>query len=178
MGATTPGDIVATAQGAGEFSTLVSAIQAAGLVETLKGPGPYTVFAPTDAAFKALPAGTLDQLMQPANKGRLVSVLTYHVVPGKLTAADLRPGQSLTTVQGGKLTVTAASAATDASGSTKAGGSKTKGASTTSGAATTAAAETVKVKVNGATIVAADKEASNGIVHAIDKVLLPSAKAS
>ena len=82
-------DIVDTAVAAGNFTTLVAAVKAAGLVETLKGPGPFTVFAPTDAAFAALPAGTVDSLLKPENKAKLVAVLTYHVVPGKVMSADL-----------------------------------------------------------------------------------------
>jgi len=82
-------DIVATAISAGSFKTLVAAVQAAGLVDTLKGPGPFTVFAPTDAAFAALPAGTVETLLKPENKARLVAVLTYHVVPGKIMSKDL-----------------------------------------------------------------------------------------
>jgi uncharacterized surface protein with fasciclin (FAS1) repeats len=81
-------DIVDTAVGAGSFTTLVAAVQAAGLVETLKGEGPFTVFAPTDAAFAALPAGTVEDLLKPENKDKLVAILTYHVVPGKVMAAD------------------------------------------------------------------------------------------
>lgn len=82
-------DIVDTAVAAGSFKTLAAALKAAGLVETLKGKGPFTVFAPTDAAFAALPAGTVDNLLKPENKAKLVAVLTYHVVPGKVMAADL-----------------------------------------------------------------------------------------
>ncbi len=82
-------DIVTTAIEAGSFKTLVAAVQAAGLVDTLKGPGPFTVFAPTDAAFAALPAGTVETLLKPENKARLVAVLTYHVVPGKVMSTDL-----------------------------------------------------------------------------------------
>ena len=82
-------DIVATAIGAGQFTTLVAAVKAAGLVETLQSPGPFTVFAPTDDAFKKLPAGTVESLLLPENKSKLVAVLTYHVVPGKVMAADV-----------------------------------------------------------------------------------------
>ncbi len=82
-------DIVDTAIAAGDFKTLVAAVKAAGLVETLKGRGPFTVFAPTDAAFAALPPGTVDTLLKPENKAKLVSILTYHVVPGKVTSADI-----------------------------------------------------------------------------------------
>ncbi|NBZ86665.1 fasciclin domain-containing protein [Stagnihabitans tardus] len=99
-------DIVDTAVGAGSFTTLVAAVQAAGLVETLKGPGPFTVFAPTDAAFAALPAGTVEDLLKPENKDKLVAILTYHVVPGKVMAADLTEGMKAASVQGGELTFT------------------------------------------------------------------------
>jgi uncharacterized surface protein with fasciclin (FAS1) repeats len=105
------GDIVDTAASAADFSTLVAAVKAAGLVDTLKSKGPFTVFAPTNAAFAKLPAGTVDTLLKPENKGTLTAVLTYHVVAGKFTAADvvgaIKAGggkAELTTVQGGKLT--------------------------------------------------------------------------
>jgi uncharacterized surface protein with fasciclin (FAS1) repeats len=96
-------DIVETAVSAGQFKTLVKAVQAAGLVDTLKGPGPFTVFAPTDAAFAKLPPGTLESLLK--DKQKLASILTYHVVPGKVTAAEVKPGQ-VKTVQGQSLTLT------------------------------------------------------------------------
>ncbi len=99
-------DIVDTAVGAGSFTTLVAAVQAAGLVETLKGPGPFTVFAPTDAAFAALPAGTVEDLLKPENKDKLVAILTYHVVPGAVKAGDLTEGMKAASVQGGELTFT------------------------------------------------------------------------
>ena len=99
-------DIVDTAVGAGSFTTLVAAVTAAGLVETLKGEGPFTVFAPTDAAFAALPAGTVEDLLKPENKDKLVAILTYHVVPGKVMAADLTEGMKAASVQGGELTFT------------------------------------------------------------------------
>ncbi len=95
-------DIVDTAVAAGQFKTLVKAVQAAGLVDTLKGPGPFTVFAPTDAAFAKLPAGTLDALLK--DKKKLAQILTYHVVPGKVMAADVKPGE-VKTVEGQNLTV-------------------------------------------------------------------------
>lgn len=85
-----PGDIVAVASGAGGFNTLVAAVKAAGLVETLQGTGPFTVFAPTDEAFAKLPKGTVEDLLKPENKEKLVAILTYHVVPGKVTAADVK----------------------------------------------------------------------------------------
>ncbi|MBC7740316.1 MAG: fasciclin domain-containing protein [Candidatus Saccharibacteria bacterium] len=99
-------DIVDTAIGAGNFTTLVAAVQAAGLVETLKGAGPFTVFAPTDAAFAALPAGTVEDLLKPENKDKLIAILTYHVVPGKVMSTDLTEGMMAKTVQGGELTIT------------------------------------------------------------------------
>lgn len=99
-------DIVDTAVAAGNFTTLVAAVQAAGLVETLKGPGPFTVFAPTDAAFAALPAGTVENLLKPENKDQLVAVLTYHVVPGMVMSTDLSEGLKAATVQGGEVTIT------------------------------------------------------------------------
>jgi len=88
--AASPGDIVAVASGAGNFNTLVAAVKAAGLVETLQGAGPFTVFAPTDEAFAKLPKGTVEDLLKPENKEKLVAILTYHVVPGKVTAADVK----------------------------------------------------------------------------------------
>ncbi|TCP60079.1 putative surface protein with fasciclin (FAS1) repeats [Rhodovulum bhavnagarense] len=132
-------DIIDTAAGAGSFGTLVAAVQAAGLVDTLKGEGPFTVFAPTDDAFAALPAGTLDGLLEPANKDQLVSILTYHVVPGKVMSGDLSDGMTAATVQGGEVTI------------------GTQGG----------------VTVNGANVVSADIEASNGVIHVIDAVILP-----
>ncbi len=101
-------DIVDTAVAAGQFTTLVAALQAAELVDTLKGDGPFTVFAPTDAAFAALPAGTVEDLLKPENKDKLVAVLTYHVVPGKVMSADIA-GKSLqvASVQGGNLSIDA-----------------------------------------------------------------------
>ena len=98
-------DIVDNAVGSAEHTTLVAAVKAAGLVETLKSAGPFTVFAPTNAAFDKLPAGTVGKLVQPDMKPTLTKILTYHVVPGRLTAADLTNGQVLTTVQGEQLTV-------------------------------------------------------------------------
>ncbi|ESW60110.1 MAG: Nex18 symbiotically induced protein [Rhodobacter sp. CACIA14H1] len=132
-------DIVDTAVGAGSFTTLVAAVEAAGLVETLKGEGPFTVFAPTDAAFAALPAGTVEDLLKPENKDRLVAILTYHVVPGKVMSTDLSEGLKAATVQGGEVTITLE------------GGPK----------------------VNGAVISGPDVEASNGVIHVIDSVILP-----
>lgn len=99
-------DIVDNAVAAGDFTTLVAAVQAAGLVDTLKGEGPFTVFAPTDAAFAALPEGTVNTLLKPENKDQLVSILTYHVVPGEVMSSDLTEGMSAATVQGGEVTFT------------------------------------------------------------------------
>ncbi len=102
-------DIVDTAVGAGNFKTLATALQAAGLVDTLKGPGPFTVFAPTDAAFAKIPKADLDALLK--DKAKLTAVLTYHVVPGKVMATDVKPG-NVKTVQGGSLTVATAAGVT------------------------------------------------------------------
>ena len=132
-------DIVDTAIGAGNFTTLVAALTAAGLVETLKGAGPFTVFAPTDAAFAALPAGTVEDLLKPENKDKLIAILTYHVVSGKVMSKDLTEGMMAKTVQGGEVTFTLAGGA----------------------------------MVNGAKISTADIEASNGVIHVIDAVILP-----
>ena len=104
-------DIVDTAIDAGSFTTLVAAVQAAGLVDTLKSEGPFTVFAPTDAAFAALPAGTVEDLLKPENKDKLVSILTYHVLPGKVMSGDLSEGLKAATVQGSEVTVTLADGA-------------------------------------------------------------------
>ena len=98
-------DIVDTAVEAGSFTTLVAAVQAAGLVETLKGDGPFTVFAPTDDAFAALPAGTVEELLKPENKDLLTSILTYHVVPGKVMSTDLSDGMTAATAQGSDVTI-------------------------------------------------------------------------
>jgi uncharacterized surface protein with fasciclin (FAS1) repeats len=100
-----PKDVVDVAIASADHTTLVSAVQAAGLVETLKGAGPFTVFAPTNAAFNALPAGTVEDLLKPEKKAELTSILTYHVVPGAIKAADLKDGQKVKTVQGAELTV-------------------------------------------------------------------------
>ncbi|TNF20791.1 MAG: fasciclin domain-containing protein [Rhodobacteraceae bacterium] len=133
-------DIVDTAAGAGSFNTLVAAVEAAGLVETLKGDGPFTVFAPTDEAFAALPAGTVEDLLKPENKDQLTAILTYHVVPGKVMSTDLGNNMMATTVEGGDVTI------------------MTEGG----------------VTVNGANVVQADIEASNGVIHVIDAVILPN----
>ncbi|MEO8410402.1 MAG: fasciclin domain-containing protein [Propionivibrio sp.] len=129
-------DIVDTAVAAGNFKTLVTAVQAAGLVDTLKGPGPFTVFAPTDDAFAKIPKDQLDALLK--DKDKLTAVLTYHVVPGVVMAKDVKAGE-VKTVQGGMLTV------------------KTDGG----------------VMVDNAKVVATDVMASNGVIHAIDSVVMP-----
>ncbi|WP_299694172.1 fasciclin domain-containing protein [uncultured Tateyamaria sp.] len=98
-------DIVDTAVNAGSFETLVAAVQAAGLVDTLKGDGPFTVFAPTDAAFAALPEGTVENLLKPENKDMLTAILTYHVVPGKVMSTDLQDDMEAATVQGESITI-------------------------------------------------------------------------
>ena len=133
--------IAAVASGNADLSTLVAALTAGDLVTTLEGTGPYTVFAPTNAAFSDIHS-TVDTLLEPGNKTDLQQVLTYHVVPGTYTAADLKDGQKLKTVEGQDLTV-----------SVKDG----------------------VVKVNDATVEAADVNASNGVVHVINKVLVPPA---
>jgi uncharacterized surface protein with fasciclin (FAS1) repeats len=144
FGAARADDIVDTAVKAGSFKTLVAAVKAAGLVDTLKGPGPFTVFAPTDAAFKKLPAGTVDGLLKSANKAKLAAILTYHVVPGKVKAASLVGKRlSVATVQGQKVRIDGRHG----------------------------------VKVNGAKVVKADIVTDNGVIHVIDSVLLPPAKA-
>lgn len=132
-------DIVDTAAAAGSFETLLAAATAAGLVDTLKSEGPFTVFAPTDDAFAALPEGTVASLLEPENKDQLVSILTYHVVPGKVMSGDLSDGMMAETVQGENVTI------------------GTEGG----------------VTVNGANVVTADIETSNGVIHVIDGVIMP-----
>jgi len=132
-------DIVDTAIGAGGFDTLAAALTAAGLVDTLKGDGPFTVFAPTDAAFAALPAGTVETLLKPENKDKLIAVLTYHVVPGKVMSTDLVDDMKAATVQGSTVTIDLDNGP----------------------------------MVNDAKVVSADIAASNGVIHVIDKVILP-----
>src|SRR6056297_2369716 len=138
-------DIVDIAASNPDFSTLVTAVQAAGLVDTLKSDGPFTVFAPTNAAFAALPEGTLDMLLLPENKDKLTQILTYHVVPGAVTSDQLE-GQRVTvaTVEGSTVHIDGR------------GGKYGTG-----------------VRVNGANVTTADIIASNGVIHVIDKVLLP-----
>lgn len=134
-------DIVDTAVNAGSFNTLVAAVQAAGLEDTLRGDGPFTVFAPTDEAFAALPEGTVESLLQPENRDQLVAILTYHVVAGEYMAGDLA-GQALSvaTVQGDTVDI-------DATGD--------------------------NVMVDGATVIMADVDASNGVIHVINEVIMP-----
>ncbi len=138
-------DIVDTAIAAGSFKTLVAAVQAAGLEQTLRGAGPFTVFAPTDEAFAALPAGTLESLLKPENKEKLAGILTYHVLSGKVMSSDVA-GKTVepATVQGATL-----KAVGSADGS---------------------------VTINDAKVVTADIAASNGVIHVIDKVIMPPAK--
>jgi uncharacterized surface protein with fasciclin (FAS1) repeats len=135
---TSVGTIVDVASADATFSTLVAAVSAAGLVETLSGTGPFTVFAPTNDAFAALPAGVLDALLLPENKAVLTQILTYHVVAAKVMAADVTDGD-VATVEGQTIKLSTADGVT----------------------------------VNGATVVAADVAASNGVIHAIDAVILP-----
>ena len=104
-----PGDIVDVAAGAGSFNTLVAAVKAAGLVDALKGDGPLTVFAPTDAAFAALPEGTLDSLLKPENKDQLKAILLYHVVSGKVMSTDLKGTINAETLQGDTIEIVASS---------------------------------------------------------------------
>lgn len=132
-------DIVDTAVAAGTFETLVAAVSAAGLVDTLKGDGPFTVFAPTDEAFAALPEGTVESLLQPENIDQLTAILTYHVVPGAVMSTDLSDGMMADTVQGDAVTFSIGDS----------------------------------VMVEEANVVAADIEATNGVIHVIDAVILP-----
>ncbi|MBA4328031.1 MAG: fasciclin [Polaromonas sp.] len=145
-------DIIDNAVNSKDHTTLVAAVKAAGLVDTLKGPGPFTVFAPTNAAFAALPAGTVDTLLKPENKGMLTGILTYHVVAGKMDAAALtkaiadgKGSASLKTVAGGTLTA-------------KAMGGKVL---------------VTDEKGGSSTVTIADVYQSNGVIHVVDKVLLP-----
>ena len=133
-------DIVDTAMEAGSFSTLLAAAEAAGLVETLKGEGPFTVFAPTDEAFAALPEGTVEDLLKPENQEQLVAILTYHVIPGEVMSTDLTDDMSATTVNGADVMIDLDDG----------------------------------VMVNDANVVTADVDASNGVIHVIDKVILPA----
>jgi uncharacterized surface protein with fasciclin (FAS1) repeats len=139
--------VVEIASGNPEFSTLVSAVKAADLAETLSGDGPFTVFAPTDAAFERLPAGTLDSLLEPANKPQLADILTYHVVPATVMAEDVEPGD-VTTVNGATFEVAA----------------EDGGVTITDG------------QDGEAKVVKTDIVASNGVIHVIDAVLIPPAE--
>jgi uncharacterized surface protein with fasciclin (FAS1) repeats len=134
-------NIVETAVANGSFNTLVAAVTAAELVETLSGAGPFTVFAPVDDAFAALPAGTVESLILPENKAQLVGILTYHVVAGKVMSGDLSDGMVAATVNGGNITI-----------HIKDG----------------------KVLINDAEVVIADVETDNGVIHVINKVILPA----
>jgi len=136
----TSDDVVDVAVKSGSFKTLVAAVKAAGLVGTLKGKGPFTILAPTDAAFAALPEGTVESLLKPENKAKLVEILTYHVIAGRNFASDVVAASSLTPLQGSAITITL---------------------------------EKGKAKANNATIVATDINATNGVVHVIDRVILP-----
>ena len=134
-------NIVETAVQSGKFNTLVAALKAAGLVNTLTGKGPFTVFAPSDTAFSKLPAGTVDGLLMPENKAKLVSILAYHVIPGKVMSGDIAGKKiSVKTVQGSKISVDAM----------------------------------YGVKINDSNVVSADIAATNGVIHVIDKVLIPN----
>jgi len=132
-------DLVDPAVAAGAFHTLAAALSAAGLVDVLEGDGPFAVFAPTDAAFAALPAGTVEDLLKPENKDKLTGILTYHVVPGKVMSTDLSDGMMAGTVQGSEISVKLGDA----------------------------------VMIDDAKVISADIETSNGLIHVIDKVLLP-----
>jgi len=136
-------DIVDTAVAAGSFKTLAAALKAAGLVDTLKGAGPFTVFAPTDEAFAKLPAGTVENLLKPENKAQLVAILTYHVVPGAVMAAQV---------------------------------TKLKDAKTVNGQSVRIGAMSGSVTIDKARVVKADIKTSNGVIHVIDAVMLPSAR--
>jgi uncharacterized surface protein with fasciclin (FAS1) repeats len=133
-------DIVGVAVEAGRFSTLAAALRSTGLDAVLRGAGPFTVFAPTDAAFARLPKGLLDELLEPGQRERLTALLTHHVVPGTVPAADVARLSAITTLQGGTLPVT-----NSRSGLT----------------------------VGGANVITADLDASNGVIHVIDTVLIP-----
>jgi len=134
-------DIVDTAVSAGTFNTLAAALEAGDLVKTLKADGPFTVFAPTDEAFAKLPEGTVEMLLLPENKDKLVEILTYHVVPGKVTAADVVTLQTAQTANGSDISIRVVDNA---------------------------------VFINDSRVVAADIGASNGVIHAVDAVILPN----
>ena len=139
-------NIVANAINSKDHTTLVAAVKAAGLVDTLSGPGPFTVFAPTNAAFAKLPKGTVETLVKPESKATLSKILTYHVVPGKVNAAQLSDGQKLTTVEGEQLTV-------------KKSGGKVM---------------IVDAKGGSSTVTVADVNQSNGVIHVVNTVLMPA----
>ena len=139
-------NIVQNAVNSKDHTTLVAAVKAAGLVQTLEGKGPFTVFAPTNAAFGKLPAGTVDSLVKPENKGTLTKILTYHVVPGRLEASDLTDGKVLKTVQGEKLTV-------------KRDGDKIW---------------IVDSKGGTSMVTISNVNQSNGVIHVVDSVLMPA----
>ena len=134
-------DIVDTAVAAGQFNTLAAALDAADLIATLKGDGPFTVFAPTDEAFAKLPAGTVESLLKPENRDQLVAILTYHVVSGKVMAKDVVNLSEAKTVNGSDLSIKVMDG---------------------------------KVRINDATVVAADVATSNGVIHVVDTVILPN----
>jgi len=134
------GDIVDVAVANGQFNTLAAALEAADLIDTLKSDGPFTVFAPTDAAFAALPEGTVESLLEPENRDQLVAILTYHVVSGRVTAADVVKLDEATTVNGQAIAINVID-----------GG----------------------VQIDNASVVTADVDASNGVIHVIDSVILP-----
>ena len=133
-------DIVDTAIKAGSFNTLVAAVQAAELVETLKSKGPFTVFAPTDEAFSQLDKATLESLLKPENKDQLVAILTYHVVAGKVMSTDITNNMQPSTVNGSTINIKLSNG---------------------------------KVMINDATVITADVDTDNGVIHVIDKVLIP-----
>jgi uncharacterized surface protein with fasciclin (FAS1) repeats len=139
-------NIIQNAVNSRDHTTLVTAVKAAGLVDTLEGKGPFTVFAPTNAAFGKLPAGTVDTLVKPENKAALTKILTYHVVPGKLEASQLTDGKKLKTVEGEELTV------------------KRTGDKVT----------LVDAKGGASTVTIADVNQSNGVIHVVDTVLMPA----
>lgn len=138
--ATAKADIVDTAAGAGQFKTLVAAVKAADLESTLRGAGPFTVFAPTDEAFAKLPPGTVESLLKPENKAKLQSILTFHVVSGKVMSPEAAKLSSAKTAQGKDLRLDSSSGS---------------------------------LKVGGANVVKADIDASNGVIHVVDAVILP-----
>jgi uncharacterized surface protein with fasciclin (FAS1) repeats len=139
-------NIIQNAVNSKDHTTLVAAVKAAGLVSTLEGKGPFTVFAPTNSAFGKLPAGTVDNLVKPENKATLSKILTFHVVPGKLEASDLTDGKKLKTVEGEQLTV-------------KRSGDKVM---------------IIDAKGDSATVTISNVNQSNGVIHVVDTVLMPS----